>query len=121
MEAHSTPLWLLQRSRLILSAGLTGTGADGEDLAAVVAAHPSWRWWAARALLTQQRLLSGRAADIHAHLERLLPQAPPPPTHTHIHTHPPNILTQCNWNAQSRFPRLDRSLMYGFPGVSCKV
>ena len=32
---------------------------------------PSWRWWAARALLAQQRLLSGRAASIQAALQTL--------------------------------------------------
>ena len=33
----------------------------------------SWRWWAARALLAQQRLLSGRAASIQEALQALLP------------------------------------------------
>ena len=35
---------------------------------------PSWRWWAARALLARQRLLSGRAAGIQTALQTLLPR-----------------------------------------------
>ena len=39
----------------------------------LAAALPSWRWWAVRALMAQQRALGGRSAAIQAALDALMP------------------------------------------------
>ena len=36
----------------------------------------SWPWWAMRAVVQQQRLLSSPAAALHAELHQLAPQVP---------------------------------------------
>ena len=48
--------------------------ASAAESQAVPRLLPSWRWWAARALLARQRLLSGRAASIQTALQALLPR-----------------------------------------------
>ena len=62
---------------------LTATGGSDDSRspapvnsdAPPAALPPSWRWWAARALLAQQRLLSGRASSIQAALQTLVPHS----------------------------------------------
>lgn len=42
--------------------------------APLLAAAPSWTWWAARAAAAHQRVLSGRSATLHARLQALAGQ-----------------------------------------------
>lgn len=69
------PQYLLL-ARTVLMAPLEAAGGAPAAAAAAAAAGspwpcaalPSWRWWAARALLLQQRLLAGRSARLRAAL-----------------------------------------------------
>lgn len=55
--------------------GPSGLQASGSSAPQpwLAAALPSWRWWAARALMAQQRALGGRSAAIQAALDELMP------------------------------------------------
>ena len=47
---------------------------DGGQMSGVSAELPSWNWWTARVLLTNQRLLARSAATLRSALSMLMPQ-----------------------------------------------
>ncbi len=47
---------------------------DGDQASEVLTDLPSWSWWTARVLLTNQRLLTRSAATLRSALSMLLPQ-----------------------------------------------
>ena len=47
---------------------------DGDQVSEVLTDLPSWSWWTARVLLTNQRLLNRSAATLRSALSMLMPQ-----------------------------------------------
>ena len=47
---------------------------DGDQVSGVLTDLPSWSWWTARVLLTNQRLLNRSAATLRSALSMLMPQ-----------------------------------------------
>lgn len=47
---------------------------DGDQVSEVLTDLPSWSWWTARVLLTNQRLLNSSAASLRSALSMLMPQ-----------------------------------------------
>lgn len=47
---------------------------DGDQVSDVLTDLPSWSWWTARVLLTNQRLLNRSAATLRSALSMLMPQ-----------------------------------------------
>ena len=47
---------------------------DGDQVSEVLTELPSWSWWTARVLLTNQRLLARSAASLRSALSMLMPQ-----------------------------------------------
>ena len=47
---------------------------DGDQVSEVLTDLPSWSWWTARVLLTNQRLLNRSAASLRSALSMLMPQ-----------------------------------------------
>ena len=47
---------------------------DGHQVSEVLTNLPSWSWWTARVLLTNQRLLNRSAATLRSALSMLMPQ-----------------------------------------------
>ncbi len=47
---------------------------DGDHMSEVLTDLPSWSWWAARVLLTNQRLINRSAATLRSALSMLMPQ-----------------------------------------------
>ena len=69
---------------------------------------PSWRWWTARVLSVNQRLLARSAASLRSALQTVMPQVPmlaismhalshaaSPATHLMFHTHTVQIKSSC--------------------------
>lgn len=59
---------------LTAPAGNAQAGAGSSQLQPAQRLPATWAWWAARALATQQRMLSGRAAALRGPLQRLTQQ-----------------------------------------------